>query len=107
MRDAAATDAKVRGKLVEVTGMVSTFGTNKDDVGYVNIQGASRGAPIQCVFTEPGPKESFADPRQGQRSTLRGIAEGYGETVKDEEGQFALFMSQGDIITLSDCSVVR
>lgn len=107
MRDAAATDAKVRGKLVEVTGMVSTFGTNKDNVAYVNIQGASRGAPIQCVFAEPGPKESFSGLTQGQQSTVRGIAEGYSETVKDEEGQFALFMSQGDIITLSDCSVVR
>ena len=106
MRDTAATDAKVRGKLVEITGMVSTFGTNKNDVAYVNIQGASRGGPIQCIFTEPGPKESFSDLRSGQQSTVRGIAEGYGETVKDEEGQFALFMSQGDIITLSDCSLV-
>ena len=107
MRDPAGADAEFKGKRVEVSGVVGIFGTNKDSVAYVSLQGASRGAPIQCVFTEPGPKESFPDLVVGQTATVTGIAEGYSPTVKDQEGQFALFMSQGDIITLSDCSVVK
>ena len=108
-RDADAADAKFKGKLVELTGMVGTFGTNKDNVAYINLQGGrgQGGVPIQCVFTEPGPKESFPDLVIGQTASVTGTVEGHTPTVKDEEGQFALFMSLGDILTLSDCSVIK
>ena len=111
LRDTTAADAKFMGKIVELTGVVSTFGTNKDNVAYVNVQGIgggdSGGAPIQCVFAEPGVKEAFSELRPGLQATLKGTAEGFKETVKDQEGQFALFSALGDIVTLSDCSVVQ
>ena len=111
LRDTAASDAKFNGKLVELTGVITTFGTNKDDVAYVNMQGIgggdSGGAPIQCVFSEPGTKEAFSELKPGLPATIRGIAQGHQDTVKDQEGQIALFSALGEIITLGDCAVVR
>ena len=111
LRDAASADARFMGKLIELTGAISTFGTNKNDVAYVNMQGIgggdSGGAPIQCIFSEPGTKEAFSELRPGLPATIRGIAQGHQDTVKDEEGQVALFSAVGKIITLSDCFVVR
>jgi hypothetical protein len=111
LRDAAASDARFNGKMVELTGVITTFGTNKDDVAYVNMQGIgggdSGGAPIQCVFTEPGAKEVFSGLSPGLPATIRGIAQGHQDTVKDQEGQVALFSALGEIITLGDCLVVE
>ena len=110
LRDGAAADANFKGKLVELTGPVSTFGTNKDNVAYLDLQGTgggdSGGSPIQCVFTEPGPKDAFSDLMPGLPTTVQGIVEGYADTVKDEEGQIALFNALGEIVTLSDCLIV-
>ena len=111
IRDAAGSDVKFKGKTLELTGAVIDFGTNKENVAYVNLAGAGAwgGGPasVQCLFTEPGPKESFSELVRGQGLTLTGIFEGYSEPAKDVEGQFALFTSVGDIPTLSDCSVVK
>ena len=42
----------------------------------------------------------------GLPTTVQGIVEGYADTVKDEEGQIALFNALGEIVTLSDCLIV-
>ena len=100
-------DARLMGNPVVVTGAVSTFGTNKENMAYIEIQGAARNAPIQCVFVEPEPKEAFSDLTPGLKATVSGVVEGYKDTVKDEEGQVALFQSVGDIPTLGDCKLVE
>ena len=107
MRDRAGMDARLMGNPVVVTGAVSTFGTNKKNMAYIELQGAARNAPIQCVFAEPGPKEAFSDLTPGLKATVSGVVEGYKDTVKDEEGQVALFQSVGDIPTLGDCKLVE
>ena len=56
--DTAAADAKFKGKTVEVTGVVMTFGTNEDDVAYINVQGTggadNGGTPIQWNYLGDG-----------------------------------------------------
>ena len=46
IRDAAGSDVKFKGKTLELTGAVIDFGTNKENVAYVNLAGAGRGAGV-------------------------------------------------------------
>ena len=103
VRDKAGTDARYKGKLLELTGAVSSFGTNKENVAFVNLD-----AILQCVFAEPGPQEVFSSLTVGQLSTVRGIYEGDTDSVKDmdEEGQAASVAPLDERLTLSDCQVV-
>ncbi|MCH8206804.1 MAG: hypothetical protein IH956_07340 [Chloroflexi bacterium] len=104
--DEAAADVRVKGKLVEVTGTVFLGETNKSDVAYVLLSG-SQGRFVQCVFTEPGPKEPFSDLRVLRVSTVRGIVEGKSEPVY-EPGMFgSVRRPLADLVTLSDCFVVK
>lgn len=79
------------GNPVVVTGAVSNFGTNKENITYIEFQGAARNAPIQCVFAKPGPKEAFSDLTPGLKATISGVVEGYKDTVKDEEAKLHCF----------------
>ncbi|MCH8206327.1 MAG: hypothetical protein IH956_04920, partial [Chloroflexi bacterium] len=109
-QDEAAADARFKGKMIDVTGMVVAFGTNKSDVSYVNLQGTGygddAGTAVQCVLTESG-TEVLSELRVMEAVTIRGTVQGFGESVKDSEGQVALFISTGLDLTISDCFVVR
>tara|TARA_B100001123_G_scaffold444281_2_gene592675 strand:+ start:535 stop:1059 length:525 start_codon:yes stop_codon:yes gene_type:complete len=109
MRNKEATDAKFRGKTVEITGVVSTYGTNKKNVAFVNVQGTGGqgGSPVQCIFSEPGPKDAFSGLQPGLPVSVQGIVEGYQASVKDVDGQRAMFVAIGDMITLSDCAILE
>jgi hypothetical protein len=106
----AAADARFKGRTIDVTGMVVAFGTNKSNVSYVNLQGTGygddAGTAVQCVLTESG-TEVLSALRVMEAVTVRGTIQGFGESVKDSEGQVALFISTGLDLTISDCSVVR
>ena len=109
--DEAAADARFKGKMIDVTGMVVAFGTNKADVSYVNLQGSgygddAGGTTVQCVLTESG-TVVLSELRVMEAVTVRGTIQGFGEAVKDSEGQVALFISTGLDLTISDCFVVR
>ena len=107
--DEAAADARFKGKEINVTGMIVTFGTNKDNVSYVNLQGGGTswmpGTAVQCLLTESG-LEALSRVRVTKLVTIRGTVEGFGESVKDADSQFALFISTGSDLTISDCSVL-
>ena len=109
LRNEEATDAKFRGQTVEITGVVSTYGTNKKDVAFVNVQGTGGqgGSPVQCIFSEPGPKDAFSGLQPGLPVFVQGVVEGYQASVKDVDGQRAMFVAIGDMITLSDCLVME
>ena len=108
--DEAAADARLKGKTIDVTGTVITFGTNKAGVSYVNLQGGGygddAGTAVQCVLTESG-TEVMSEIRVMEAVTVRGTIQGFGESVKDSEGQVALFISTGLDLTINDCFVVR
>ena len=108
--DEAAADARFKGKTIDVTGMVVAFGTNNSNVSYVNLQGTGygddAGTAVQCLLTESG-LEALSRVRVTELVTVRGTVEGFGESVEDAEGQFALFISTGLDLTISDCSVVK
>jgi hypothetical protein len=107
--DAAAADARFKGKEINVTGTIVTFGTNKDNVSYVNLQGSGAsfmpGNAVQCLLTESG-LEALSRVRVTELVTVRGTVEGFGDSVKDADSQFALFISTGRDLTMSDCSVL-
>ena len=107
--DEAAADAKFKGKAIEVTGTIVTFGTNKSNVSYVNLQGGGAsfmpGTAVQCLLTESG-LEALSRVRVTELVTIRGTVEGFGKSVKDADSQFALFISTGKDLTMSDCSVL-
>ena len=106
-RDATAAQAKYGGRLLEVAGTVGAFGTNKGDVSYViltGIGGYDGGPTIQCVFAEDTTID-FSTITRAQPATLTGYAQGIAETVEDQEGQFALFISVGKRLTLNDCGI--
>ena len=111
-RDEVAADASVKGMLVEVTGPVASWGTNESNVAYV-IVGTKAGLGVQCVFTEPGPQESFSDLTTaqggygGSRLTVRGIGEGKSELVYEPQRFGSALPSLADKVTLSDCFVVK
>ena len=81
----------------------------KDNVSYVNLQGGGAsfmpGTAVQCLLTESG-LEALSRVRITELVTVRGTIEGFGESVKDADGQFALFISAGSDLTISDCSVL-
>ena len=107
--DEAAADARVKGKEITVTGTIITFGTNKDNVSYVNLQGSGAsfmpGNAVQCLLTESG-LEALSRVRVTEPVTIRGTMEGFGDSVKDADSQFALFISTGSDLTVSDCFVL-
>ena len=101
-RDPDATKAKYLGKLVDVTGTVSAFGTNKENVAYVNLL-VSR---IQCIFAEPGPPAVFSGLMLGLVYTVSGTVEFRTETVREQVSGY-LVRPPGKILTLVDCQVVE
>ena len=101
-RDPEATEAKYLGEQLTVTGMVSAFGTNADDVAYINLL-VSR---IQCVFDEPGPPAVFSRLNLGLTYTVSGTVEFRTEPVRDETG-LILQRPPGKILTLVDCQLVQ
>ena len=107
--DEAAADARFKGKTIDVTGMIVAFGTNKSNVSYVNLQGTGygddAGTAVQCLLTESG-LEALSRVRVTELVTIRGTVEGFGESVKDADSQFALFISTGSDLTISDCSLL-
>ena len=102
-KDPDGTEAKYLGEVLTLNGTVSTFGTNEEVVAYVNLL-VSR---IQCIFAEPGPQPEFAAITAGLTKTVRGTVEFRTETVRKEEGRFALFRPPGKILTLVDCDVIE
>ena len=88
--------------------MISS-GTNKSGVSYVILQGSgvsfTPGTAIECVLTEDG-VEALSRVSIMETVTIRGTVRGFSETVKDVEGQFALFNSTGLDIAITECSVL-
>ena len=108
--DSVAADAKFKGKTLDVTGSVISLGTNKSKVSYINLQGAGygddAGTAVQCVLTESD-SEALSELSPMEVVTIRGTVEGLGDSVKDTDDQFALFIATGLDLTIGDCSVVR
>ena len=108
--DEASADAKFKGKVVEVTGSITTSGTNKKDVSYVNLLGGGAGympgTNVQCLLVE-GATDLLSELSPTEVVTVKGTIQGFGETVKDTEGQFSLFISTGKDLTMTDCAVIR
>ena len=102
-------DAKFKGKELEIVGSVISFGTNKSEVSYVILQGSgvsfTPGTAVECVLTESG-VDALSRVSIMATATIKGTVQGFGETVKDVEGQFALFNSTGNDITISECLVL-
>ena len=61
---------------------------------------------MQCVLTESG-TEVLSELWVTEAVTIRGTIQGFGESVKDSEGQVALFISTELDPAISDCFVVR
>ena len=107
-RDEALADAKYKGKVVEVVGVVSEFGKTAAEVPYVVLSGIYW-FPIQCILPDTE-TEVPSQVVKGQPTTIRGRVEGMLDSVKveDEDDVFAIFQSFGDQrITLSACGLVE
>ena len=107
--DEEAAKAKYDGKEFDIGGSVISSGTNKSGVSYVILQGSgvsyTPGTAIECVLTEDG-VEALSRVSIMETVTIRGTVRGFSETVKDVEGQFALFNSTGLDIGITECSVL-
>lgn len=107
--DEEAAIAKYDGKEFDIEGSVISSGTNKSGVSYVILQGSgvsfTPGTAIECVLTEEG-TEALSRVSIMETVTIRGTVRGFSETVKDVEGQFALFNSTGLDIGITECAVL-
>ena len=107
--DEEAAKVKYDGKEFDIEGSVISSGTNKSGVSYVILQGSgvsyTPGTAIECVLTEAG-VEALSRVSIMETVTIRGTVRGFSDTVKDVEGQFALFNSTGNDIAITDCSVL-
>lgn len=107
--DEEAAKAKYDGKEFDIEGSVISSGTNKSGVSYVILQGSgvsfTPGTAIECVLTEDS-VDALSRVSIMETVTIRGTVRGFSETVKDVEGQFALFNSTGLDIGITECSVL-
>ena len=107
--DEEAAKAKYDGREFDIEGSVISSGTNKSGVSYVILQGSgvsyTPGTAIECVLTEAG-FEALSRVSIMETVTIRGNVRGFSETIKDVEGQFALFNSTGMDIAVTECSVL-
>ena len=107
--DEEAAKVKYDGKEFDIEGSVISSGTNKSGVSYVILQGSgvsfTPGTAIECVLTDSG-VEALSRVSIMETVTIRGTVRGFSDTVKDIEGQFALFHSTGNDIAITECSVL-
>lgn len=107
--DEEAAKVKYDGKEFDIEGSVISSGTNKSGVSYVILQGSgvsfTPGTAIECVLTDSG-VEALSRVSIMETVTIRGTVRGFSDTVKDIEGQFALFNSTGNDIAITECSVL-
>ena len=107
--DEEAAKVKYDGKEFDIEGSVISSGTNKSGVSYVILQGSgvsfTPGTAIECVLTDSG-VEALSRVSIMETFTIRGTVRGFSDTVKDIEGQFALFNSTGNDIAITECSVL-
>ena len=107
--DEEAAKVKYDGKEFDIEGSVISSGTNKSGVSYVILQGSgvsfTPGTAIECVLTESG-VEALSRVSIMETVIIRGTVRGFSDTVKDIEGQFALFNSTGNDIAITECSVL-
>ncbi|MCH8205550.1 MAG: hypothetical protein IH956_00930 [Chloroflexi bacterium] len=103
MRQTEAADARYKGKVVEIEGLITEVGRTADDVPYIGMTGMAW-LLVQCIFPESWtgdlPQLTIAQP-----AVLRGRVEGLLDNVRVGERQF--FESSGVRLTLSDCAVVE
>ncbi len=102
-RQEEAANAKYKGQVVDIEGLVTEVGLTAEEVPYVGMTGMSW-LLVQCIFpedwTEGPPNLPIAE-----SVVLRGKVEGLLENVRVGERQF--IDSAGVRLTLSDCSVVE
>ena len=107
--DEEAAKVKYDGKEFDIEGSVISSGTNKSGVSYVILQGSgvsfTPGTAIECVLTDSG-VEALSRVSIMETVTIRGTVRGFSDTVKDIEGQVALFNSTGNDIAITECSVL-
>ena len=102
-RQEEAANAKYKGQVVDIEGLVTEVGLTAEEVPYVGMTGMSW-LLVQCIFPEDwtgGPPELPT----AESVVLRGKVEGLMENVRVGERQF--IDSAGVRLTLSDCSVVE
>ncbi len=102
-RQEEAANAKYKGQIVDIEGLVTDVGLTAEEVPYVGMTGMSW-LLVQCIFPEDwtgGPPELPT----AESVVLRGKVEGLMENVRVGERQF--IDSAGVRLTLSDCSVVE
>jgi hypothetical protein len=74
--DQDAANAKYRGKVINVTGIVNEIGIDRVDTPYVLLTSADGLFGVQCLFSSKDELRS-AQLSQGQTLTIQGICHGY------------------------------
>jgi hypothetical protein len=74
--DQDAANAKYRGKVINVTGIVNEIGIDRVDTPYVLLTSADGLFGVQCLFSSKDELRS-AQLSQGQTLTIQGICQGY------------------------------
>jgi hypothetical protein len=101
-RQEEAADAKYRGRVINIQGMVTDIGQTAEGVPYIGMSGMGW-LLVQCIFPNDWTGEAPDIPK-AQIATLKGKVEGLKENVRVGERQFV--DSAGVRLTLSDCSIV-
>ena len=102
-RQEDAANAKYKGQIVDIEGLVTEVGLTAEEVPYVGMTGM-QWLLVQCIFPEDW-TEGPPDLPTAESVVLRGKVEGLMENVRVGERQF--IDSAGVRLTLSDCSVVE
>lgn len=106
--DEESADSEFNGKQMNVNGKVTSKGRNKAGTGYIILQGTGvwdPGLSIECV--EASIRLDIDSVNVMQSVTVRGVVQGFMDTIKDLDDQRGLFNSTGKEIQLSGCVLVE
>ena len=101
-RQEEAADAKYKGRVINIQGMVTDIGHTAEGVPYVGMSGMGW-LLVQCIFPNDWTGDA-PDLPKAQIAILRGKVEGLKDNVRVGDRQFV--DSAGVRLTLSECSVI-
>ncbi len=106
--DAESADSEFNGKQMIVNGKVTSRGRNKAGTAYIVLQGTGvwdPGLSVECV--EASIKLDVDSVNVMDNVSIRGVVQGFMDTVKDLDDQRGLFNSTGKEIQISGCVLVE
>ena len=106
--DGESADAEFKDKQMIVNGKVTSKGRNKAGTAYIILQGTGvwdPGLSVECV--EASIRLDVDSVNVMDEVSVRGVVQGFMDTVKDLDDQRGLFNSTGKEVQISGCVLIE